>query len=112
VPVLIIFAMVLVGTELTTAEFRRIARQPGTIVVASAGQFVLRPVMRWHFVGFLIFSDYSRTPLQLAAIQEIAVVYGFTHDPIPVGGDAPTHKPIEHLASLLGTCARKGVADG
>src|SRR6516164_5064735 len=50
--------------------------------------------------GFLIFSDYGRNPLRLAAIMEIPVIYVFTHDSIAVGEDAPTHQPIEHLASL------------
>jgi transketolase len=50
--------------------------------------------------GFLIFSDYGRNPLRLAAIMEIPVIYVFTHDSIAVGEDGPTHQPIEHLASL------------
>jgi transketolase len=50
--------------------------------------------------GFLIFSDYGRNPLRLAALMEIPVVYIFTHDSIAVGEDGPTHQPIEHLASL------------
>jgi transketolase len=50
--------------------------------------------------GFLIFSDYGRPPLRLAAIMEIPVTYVFTHDSIGVGEDGPTHQPIEQLASL------------
>jgi transketolase len=50
--------------------------------------------------GFLIFSDYGRNPLRLAAIMEIPVIYVFTHDSIGVGEDGPTHQPIEHIASL------------
>ena len=50
--------------------------------------------------GFLIFSDYGRAPIRLAAIMEIPAVYIFTHDSIGVGEDGPTHQPIEHLASL------------
>jgi transketolase len=50
--------------------------------------------------GFLIFSDYGRNPLRLAAIMELPVIYIFTHDSIAVGEDGPTHQPIEHLASL------------
>jgi transketolase len=50
--------------------------------------------------GFLIFSDYGRAPLRLAAIMEIPVIYVFTHDSIGVGEDGPTHQPIEQLASL------------
>jgi transketolase len=50
--------------------------------------------------GFLIFSDYSRPAIRLAAIMEIPVIYIFTHDSIGVGEDGPTHQPIEQLASL------------
>jgi hypothetical protein len=44
VPVQVIFAMVVVGVELTTADFWRIARQPGTIAAATVGQFAMLPV--------------------------------------------------------------------
>ena len=50
--------------------------------------------------GFLIFSDFSRQAIRLAAIMEIPVIYIFTHDSIGVGEDGPTHQPIEQLASL------------
>ena len=50
--------------------------------------------------GFMIFSDYSRPTLRLAAIMEIPVLFVFTHDSIGVGEDGPTHQPIEQLASL------------
>jgi transketolase len=50
--------------------------------------------------GFLIFSDYSRPPMRLAALMEIPVVYVFTHDSIGVGEDGPTHQPIEQLIGL------------
>ena len=50
--------------------------------------------------GFLIFSDYGKPPLRLAAIMEIPVIYCFTHDSIGVGEDGPTHQPIEQLAML------------
>ncbi|HKD13800.1 MAG TPA: transketolase, partial [Candidatus Angelobacter sp.] len=50
--------------------------------------------------GFLIFSDYSRAPMRLAAIMEIPVIYIFTHDSIGLGEDGPTHQPVEQLASL------------
>ncbi len=50
--------------------------------------------------GFLIFSDYSRPAIRLAAIMEIPVIYIFTHDSIGVGEDGPTHQPVEQLASL------------
>jgi transketolase len=58
--------------------------------------------------GFLIFSDYGRGSLRLAAIMEIPVIYIFTHDSIGVGEDGPTHQPVEQLASLR---AIPGLAD-
>ena len=50
--------------------------------------------------GFLIFSDYMRAPIRLAAIMELPVTFVFTHDSIGVGEDGPTHQPIEQLPSL------------
>jgi transketolase len=49
---------------------------------------------------FLIFSDYMRPAIRLAALQERRAIYVFTHDSIGLGEDGPTHQPIEHLASL------------
>ena len=49
---------------------------------------------------FLVFSDYMRPPIRLAALMELGVMYVFTHDSIAVGEDGPTHQPVEHLASL------------
>jgi transketolase len=50
--------------------------------------------------GFLIFSEYGRMPIRLAALMELPVIYVFTHDSIGVGEDGPTHQPIEQLPSL------------
>jgi transketolase len=50
--------------------------------------------------GFLIFSDYGRAAIRLAALMEIPVIYVFTHDSIGVGEDGPTHQPVEQLMSL------------
>ena len=55
--------------------------------------------------GFLIFRDYGVTPIRLAAIMDIPVIYIFTHDSIGVGEDGPTHQPIEQLAGLRATPA-------
>ena len=52
--------------------------------------------------GFLIFSDYGRPPIRLAALMEIPVIYVFTHDSIGVGEDGPTHQPIEQLRVACG----------
>jgi len=49
---------------------------------------------------FLIFSDYMRPPLRLAALMGLHVVHVFTHDSIALGEDGPTHQPVEQLASL------------
>jgi transketolase len=49
---------------------------------------------------FLIFSDYMKPPIRLAAIMDLPVIHIFTHDSIGVGEDGPTHQPIEQLASL------------
>jgi transketolase len=50
--------------------------------------------------SFLIFSDYMKPPIRLAALMELPVVYVFTHDSIGVGEDGPTHQPIEQLTAL------------
>lgn len=49
---------------------------------------------------FLIFSDYMRPPIRLAALMELGVIFVFTHDSVAVGEDGPTHQPTEQLASL------------
>jgi transketolase len=49
---------------------------------------------------FLVFSDYARNAIRLAALMGARVVYVFTHDSIGLGEDGPTHQPIEHAASL------------
>src|SRR5687767_3268881 len=49
---------------------------------------------------FLIFSDYVRPSIRLAALMGLGVIYVFTHDSIGVGEDGPTHQPVEQLAAL------------
>ncbi len=49
---------------------------------------------------FLIFSDYMRPPIRLAALMGLHVIYVFTHDSIAVGEDGPTHEPVEQLLGL------------
>jgi transketolase len=56
--------------------------------------------LRSYTATFLVFADYMRAPIRLAAIMEVPVVFVFTHDSIGVGEDGPTHQPIEHLATL------------
>ncbi len=50
--------------------------------------------------GFLIFSDYCRASLRLAALMGVRSIHVLTHDSIGLGEDGPTHQPVEHLASL------------
>jgi transketolase len=49
---------------------------------------------------FLVFSDYARNALRMAALMGKRVIYVFTHDSIGLGEDGPTHQPVEHAASL------------
>lgn len=49
---------------------------------------------------FMVFSDYMRPAIRLAAIMKAHVIFVFTHDSIGLGEDGPTHQPIEHLAAL------------
>jgi len=49
---------------------------------------------------FLVFSDYMRPTIRLAALMELPVIYIFTHDSVALGEDGPTHQPIEQLPSL------------
>ena len=49
---------------------------------------------------FLVFADYMRPAIRLAALMKQQVIYVFTHDSIGLGEDGPTHQPVEHLASL------------
>jgi transketolase len=49
---------------------------------------------------FLIFSDYMRPPMRLAALSKLHVVHVFTHDSIALGEDGPTHQPVEQVANL------------
>src|SRR5208283_1998858 len=49
---------------------------------------------------FLIFSDYMRPAIRLAALMDIPVIFIYTHDSIGLGEDGPTHQPIEQLMSL------------
>jgi transketolase len=49
---------------------------------------------------FLVFSDYMRPPVRLSALMQIRSIFVWTHDSIGLGGDGPTHQPIEQLAAL------------
>jgi transketolase len=62
---------------------------------------ISRTEMYTPFVGtFLVFSDYARNAIRLAALAKYKVIYQFTHDSIFLGEDGPTHQPVEHYMSL------------
>lgn len=52
---------------------------------------------------FLVFSDYNKPSIRIAALSEIPSIFVFSHDSIGLGEDGPTHQPIEHLAALRAT---------
>ncbi|MFH0729633.1 MAG: transketolase [Pseudomonadota bacterium] len=61
---------------------------------------VLHKGIRPYGGTFLVFADYMRPAIRVAALMKLPVIYIFTHDSIAVGEDGPTHQPVEHLASL------------
>ena len=69
-------------------------------VMGAAANGMALSYLRSYTGTFLVFSDYMRPPIRLAAIMELPVVFVFTHDSIGVGEDGPTHQPIEQIASL------------
>jgi transketolase len=56
--------------------------------------------LRAFSATFMVFSDYMRPPIRLAALSELPSIFVYTHDSIGLGEDGPTHQPIEHLAAL------------
>ncbi|CAN5492813.1 transketolase [soil metagenome] len=58
--------------------------------------------VRPYGATFLIFSDYMRPPIRLAALMEQPTIYVFTHDSVGLGEDGPTHQPIEQIPALRG----------
>src|SRR5437899_1878841 len=70
----------------------------GTILNGLALHGGLRPLGS----TFLIFSEYMRPPIRLAALSQLPTIYVFSHDSIGLGEDGPTHQPVEQLASLRG----------
>jgi transketolase len=67
---------------------------------AIANGLVLHGGIRPYTATFLIFSDYMRPAIRLAALMEIPVIFIFTHDSIGLGEDGPTHQPVEHVMAL------------
>jgi transketolase len=68
----------------------------GAIANGMAAHFGCLP----YTATFLIFSDYMRPPMRLAALSHLHVIHVFTHDSVALGEDGPTHQPIEQLAGL------------
>ena len=69
-------------------------------MAAALNGIVLHGGTRPYGGTFLVFSDYMRPAVRLAAIMELPTIYVWTHDSIGLGEDGPTHQPIEHLAAL------------
>lgn len=67
---------------------------------AALNGMALHGGIRPYGATFLVFSDYMRPSIRLAAMTGLPVTYVFTHDSIGLGEDGPTHQPIEHLAAL------------
>lgn len=69
-------------------------------MAAIASGIALCGLLRVFCSTYLVFSDYMRPSIRLAALMRLPVIYIFTHDSVFVGEDGPTHQPVEHLASL------------
>jgi transketolase len=69
-------------------------------MAAMASGLALHGLHRPYCGTFMMFSDYMRNAIRLAALMKLPVLYQFTHDSVFLGEDGPTHQPVEHLASL------------
>ena len=101
----------LTGSNLTMAKSSKVIGREGggNYVFYGVREFGMCAVMNGLAVHggfipyggtFLVFSDYARNAIRLAALMGAHVLYVFTHDSIGLGEDGPTHQPIEHAASL------------
>jgi transketolase len=70
------------------------------VMCGASNGMALHGGVRPHAATFLVFTDYARPSIRLAALMELPVIFVMTHDSIGLGADGPTHQPIEHLASL------------
>jgi transketolase len=102
----------LTGSNLTrikgTAEFTR-ERDSGRYLHYGVREFGMAAIMNGiglhgGFIAyggtFLVFSDYARNALRMAALMKVPSIFVLTHDSIGLGEDGPTHQPVEHVASL------------
>ncbi len=109
----------LTGSNLTMVKASKVVTPSGQVVVSGsgAGNHIFYGVREFGMCAmmngitlhggfipyggtFLVFSDYARNALRMAALMKIRVVYVFTHDSIGLGEDGPTHQPVEHAATL------------
>jgi transketolase len=100
----------LAGSNLTMwSQSRPISADGGNYVFYGVREFGMAGIMNGlelhggciaYGGTFLVFSDYCRNALRVAALMKIGGVFVFTHDSIGLGEDGPTHQPIEHAASL------------
>ncbi len=109
----------LVGGSGDLADSTRVAKHPGGdvrrgdylgpqihfgvrehVMAGALSGLALHGGLRPYGSTFMVFSDYARPAIRIAAIMGAPVIYVFTHDSIGVGEDGPTHQPIEHLAAL------------
>jgi transketolase len=93
--------------ELSTQEFR--GDKYGRVLHFGIREHAMGSIMngitlhggtRVYGGTFLIFSDYMRPAVRLAALMQLPVIYVWTHDSVGLGEDGPTHQPVEHLAAL------------
>jgi len=70
------------------------------VMCSAANGMALHGGARPYVATFLVFTDYARPAIRLAALMAQPVIYVMTHDSIGLGEDGPTHQPIEHLAAL------------
>lgn len=70
------------------------------LMCAASNGILLHGGLRTYAGSFLVFSDYAKSAIRMAALQELPAIYLFSHDSLAVGEDGPTHQPIEQLAAL------------
>jgi transketolase len=70
------------------------------VMCSASNGMALHGGVRPFAATFFIFSDYARPAIRLAALMRLPLIYVLTHDSIGLGGDGPTHQPVEHLASF------------
>jgi transketolase len=85
-------------TERSGRNIRFGIREHGMAAIANG--IAYDGLFRPSIATFLVFADYSRPPMRLAALSKLPVIYIYTHDSIGVGEDGPTHEPVETISAL------------